>query len=193
MEIDRRTALKRLALIGLAPVLVGHDASADAVEPHEQPSVAFQILTPQQAAAELLRFRTVSYASVHASGRQDQATAWHNIQSAAAGYPANRSSYEGAPGGSVYLSGRMLRPLVQLARDGWRWRVSEFAGGSHSSGSRHYRGTAVDIDIIGDQGVSSSHFSYRRFMNACRAYGAIEVLGPGDAGHSTHVHAAWPD
>lgn len=150
-------------------------------------------LTPQQAAQHLIRFRTVTYAREHESGIPDQATAYHNIHDTAAGQPANRSTYGTAPGGSVRLSGRSLRALLALARDGYRFHVSEFAGGSHSASSRHYRGTAVDIARLGTLPVSSGNPAVRGFMQACRNYGAVELLGPGDAGHATHIHAAWQD
>jgi hypothetical protein len=29
-------------------------------------------------------------------------------------------------------------------------------------------------------------------MQRCHALGATQVLGPGDPGHATHVHCAWP-
>ena len=38
---------------------------------------------------------------------------------------------------------------------------------------------------------SASNPHVRAFMSRCRALGAIEVLGPGDAGHATHIHCAW--
>lgn len=151
------------------------------------------VLTPREAATHLLRFGTIDYAQRHVSGVSDQATAYHNVHDTANGQAAKRSAYQNAPGGSVRLSGTMLRAMLALARDGWRFKVSEFAGGSHSPNSRHYRGTAVDVERIGTLPVSSAHPSFRRFMQACRTYGAVELLGPGDANHDTHVHAAWPD
>ncbi|WP_240361053.1 hypothetical protein [Streptomyces clavuligerus] len=64
-------------------------------------------------------------------------------------------------------------------------------GGDHSANSRHYVGVALDINVI-----NGSHVGQRRphaaAMAACRALGRTEVLRPGDAGHSTHIHCAWP-
>ncbi|MFI2367611.1 hypothetical protein [Streptomyces sp. NPDC018833] len=31
----------------------------------------------------------------------------------------------------------------------------------------------------------------KKLMKACGSYGAKLVLGPGDSGHSTHVHCQW--
>ena len=55
------------------------------------------------------------------------------------------------------------------------------AGGDHSTNSKHYRGKAFDIDTINGVRVGSGA-AHSAFMAACRAYGADEVLGPGDAG-----------
>lgn len=154
-------------------------------------AAAHQVLTPAQAATQLLRFNTVDFATVHVSGVNDRATASWNIRDTANGYAATRSAYGTAPGGAVWLSGTMLRALLKLARDGWRFRVSEIAGGSHSVGSTHYAGISVDIDRIGTVPISASHPSYRRFLQACRTYGANEIYQPGDPGHDTHIHVGW--
>jgi len=86
----------------------------------------------------------------------------------------------------------MLRALYVLVQGGYSFRITEFAGGSHSSRSRHYAGIAFDIDTLNGRPVSAGHPDYRRFMRRCRELGATEVLGPGSRGHSTHLHVAWP-
>jgi hypothetical protein len=48
------------------------------------------------------------------------------------------------------------------------------------------------VDVINGKPVNSGNPHVRDFMKKCRDLGATQVLGPGDAGHSTHVHAAWP-
>ncbi len=135
--------------------------------------------------------RRISLATTHSSGVRDNANARQNIVDTANGGRARRSSYGTAPGGSVWLDVRMLRGLLTLSNS-WTFHVSEIAGGSHTAGSRHYAGVAADISVIGGRPVNSSNPYYRAFMARARALGATEVLGPGDAGHSTHVHIAWP-
>jgi hypothetical protein len=102
-----------------------------------------------------------------------------------------RSHYENAPGGSVYLNTRMLDGMLKLARS-YDMRVTSIAGGSHSPDSRHYAGIAFDIDEINGIRVSKSNPYYQSVMQKCRDLGATEVLGPGNKGHDTHVHCAWP-
>jgi hypothetical protein len=141
-------------------------------------------------ALDLLESGRVTFDDYHQSGVVDDATALRNIHQTAAGLPARRSSYGTAPGGSVYLSRPMLQGLWYIA-SAWRVRITEFAGGSHSATSYHYAGRALDIGSINGTPVSASNPHVARVMQSCRASGAIEVLGPGDAGHSTHIHCAW--
>ncbi|HEY1016878.1 MAG TPA: peptidoglycan-binding protein [Herpetosiphonaceae bacterium] len=133
----------------------------------------------------------ISLATFHTSGVSDSATARQNIIDTSNGGAARRSSYGGAPGGTVYLQTTLLNGMITLSNS-WSYSVSEIAGGSHSSNSRHYAGVAVDVNVINGTHVSSSHPSQSSFRSKCRSLGATEVLGPGDSGHSTHIHCAWP-
>ena len=130
-------------------------------------------------------------ARAHASGNQDNATAFDNIKDTAEGRAAHRSSYGNAPGGVVNLDPRMLRGMLDLA-ESFSFSVSEFCGGSHNTNSRHYAGCTADINTINGQHVGAGNPSAASFQQHCRELGATEVLGPGDAGHSTHIHAGWP-
>lgn len=126
------------------------------------------------------------------SGRNDGADSRSNIRAAANGQAAKRSSYGNAPGGSVKLDARMLQAMVILKQvNGYSFRVTSIVGGSHSRNSRHYRGASFDVDIINGQRVGANRTLARRFMQSCRDLGATEVLGPGNRGHSNHVHCAW--
>lgn len=74
------------------------------------------------------------------------------------------------------------------------YRVTAIVGCDHSSTSRHYRGLAVDIDYVNGTKISTStagRNAAAAIKNSCRAAGATEILGPGDAGHDGHVHCAW--
>jgi hypothetical protein len=143
------------------------------------------------AAQDLAGNNNVTLANSHVSGVVDGATARQNIDDTAAGGFAERSSYGNAPGGSVQLDTSLLDGLNALANL-YSFRVSEIAGGSHSQNSRHYAGVAADIDEINGVPVSSTHPDLAAFLDDARDLGATEVLGPGDPGHATHVHIAWP-
>ncbi len=147
----------------------------------------------RQELAEKIRDNSRIYLSTtHPSGVVDSANSRQNIIDTANGGMAKRSSYGTAPGGSVWLDPRMLDCMDKLEQVyGYSYSVSEIAGASHSSGSYHYSGTAVDIYTINGVGVSSSNPYWSTFNQRCRNMGSIESLGPGDAGHDTHVHNAW--
>ena len=173
------TALIAASLFGPAPASAAQTDAAAAAS------------TRASLAAQILRSHRISLATFHSSGFVDHATARQNIVDTASGKAARRSCYGGAPCGSVYLNVSMLRGMLAL-RNSYTFRVSEIAGGSHSPGSKHYAGKAVDVDIIDGQGVSAANPHFRGFMQRCRALGATEVLGPGDPGHATHIHCGWP-
>jgi zinc D-Ala-D-Ala carboxypeptidase len=141
-------------------------------------------------AKTILRSHRIALATTHPSGVRDNANARQNIVDTAEGRRAHRSCYGTAPCGSVYLNVSMLRGMAALRRS-FTFRVSEIAGGSHSPSSRHYAGKAFDVDVLDGQAVSASNPHVRTFMARCRALGAVEVLGPGDPGHATHLHCGW--
>ena len=143
-------------------------------------------------ATGLLKHRGVSLLDFHISRVEDEATAKDNLRQAARGRHAKRSYYGNGPGGAVELDVRMLRALMVLANEGYTFRITEFAGGSHSCNSRHYCGVGFDIDTLDGRKIGHGHPGYREFMARCKELGATEVLGPGSRGHSTHLHVAWP-
>jgi hypothetical protein len=147
--------------------------------------------TRAQLAATIRDSARISLWTRHDSGMIDSAYARTNIVDTANGGQARRSSYGNAPGGSVWLDTRLLSGMIALSQS-WSYSVSEIAGGSHSTTSRHYAGVAVDVASINGQTVSASHPNQSAFRARCRELGATEVLGPGDSGHSTHIHCAWP-
>lgn len=124
------------------------------------------------------------------SGVRDQASSLHTIQQAATGTSSLTSNYGHAHGRATNLDARMLDGMRSLA-DKYSFSVSSIAGGKHSDNSRHYAGLAFDVNSINGQKVNSSHPDYKAFMADARKLGATEVLGPGTAGHSGHVHVAW--
>lgn len=147
--------------------------------------------TRAQLAERILASPSITLATGHISGVTDLANARQNIEDTAAGLDARRSSYGTAPGGTVVLDRRLLAALLDLAAT-YTFSVVELCGGSHNANSRHYAGVAVDVGKINGRTVGAGHPDVRAFMQRCRALGATEVLGPGNAHHDHHVHAAWP-
>ncbi len=129
----------------------------------------------------------------HVGGQPDpSSTAYANIAYASVGYPAYTSWFGHAAGAAVYLDQNMLLAMVKLAVwHGYTFRVTAIAGGEHSANSAHYRGRAFDVDVISGTEVNAANPFVPDFKRICAAYGATQVLGPGDAGHGTHLHCAW--
>jgi hypothetical protein len=142
-------------------------------------------------AGGILSNANITLATTHVSGVKDDATARQNIEDTSIGRAASRSSYNTAPGGSVKLDIGLLTGILKLVET-YSFRISELAGGSHSRGSRHYDGVTVDVNVINGQHVGATHPGVPNFKRDCRSLGATEVLGPGDPGHDTHIHCAWP-
>jgi hypothetical protein len=113
-----------------------------------------------------------------------------NIRDIADSGIARGSCYGNAPCGTVLLSSTMLSAMQTIASI-YSFCVMAIAGGSPSVNSYYYTGRSFDVDVINGVGVNSSNSYYRAFMRRCRDLGAIEVLGPGDAGHSTHLHCTF--
>jgi hypothetical protein len=139
----------------------------------------------------VLNNANITLATTHVSKTVDNANARQNIVDTSNGVDASRSRYGNAPGGTVKLDIQMLTGLLKLAET-YTLSVSELAGGSHAAGSRHYDGVTVDVNFINGRHVGATHPDLANFKQACRDLGATEVLGPGNAGHDTHVHCAWP-
>lgn len=147
--------------------------------------------TVQQLAALVKRNGNITFSNNHVSGVIDQANARQNITDAAAGNDVNRSDYENAPGGQTELNKDMLTSMNDLGKD-YQYNVSEIAGGSHSVGSQHYGGNAFDVNTINGVGVSSTNPDVAGFKQGLNDNGSTLTLGPGNKGHSTHLHGQWP-
>lgn len=190
MKLKTNWSLTATLVLGLLLAVV---VSCSTSEPGSKGGLKrYRANSPEGLANSLLRNPNAEFANYHVSGRRDRATALDNIQQTAAGLPAARSSYGTAPGGVVRLDPQMLFAMNRLAREGYRFHVTSIAGSSHSRRSRHYLGTAFDINRINGVPVRAGSPYWREFIRKCKAMGATETLGPGDRGHSTHIHVAWP-
>ncbi len=67
--------------------------------------------------------------------------------------------------------------------------VTSTTGGKHVKNSYHYRNQAVDFVPAG--GMASMTKADVRQIFASRGIDVVELLGPGDKGHSDHFHVAW--
>ena len=95
------------------------DSAADEVWSELEPPTTHLTVDASEMTASLARriqqSPKIVLARAHASGIQDNATAFDNIKDTAEGRAAHRSSYGNAPGGVVNLDPRMLRGML-----GWR-------------------------------------------------------------------------
>ncbi|MEN3611840.1 hypothetical protein AAH979_20055 [Plantactinospora sp. ZYX-F-223] len=152
-------------------------------------------LPAHNPAAFIRDIPAIDLLTFHVGGQSDPtSTARQNIVDAAAGLPASTSDFSHVGRTSVNLDLDMLRGMLSLhLLDGFTFRVTAIAGSRHGANSRHYVGKAFDVDTINGTRVTTANPFNQAFKDACRAYGATEVLGPGDdADHATHVHCAWP-
>ncbi|WP_181796167.1 hypothetical protein [Streptomyces sp. WELS2] len=148
--------------------------------------------TRAATARQILRTSGISLAVAHQGGTHAGSTAKANITDTAGGKGALTSPWGHKPNRRVALDPGMLNGLLKLnTQYKYRIAVSEIVGGKHSATSRHYAGKAFDISHINGKHVGSGA-PHKALMAACRKLGATEVLGPGNAGHSRHVHCAWP-
>jgi hypothetical protein len=67
--------------------------------------------------------------------------------------------------------------------------ITSTTGGKHVANSYHYRNQAVDFVPSG--GMSSMTKADVRRIFESRGIQIVELLGPGDKGHSDHFHVAW--
>ncbi len=125
------------------------------------------------------------FLSRQVSGVNDGASARDNITATANGQPAKRSSYGNAPGGSINLDSRMLGALLAIHNQGYNiCPVTALAGGSHSKNSAHYRGTALDIDVVAGEKMSTINAR----VEICKQLGAKIAQYESD---TTHIHCQW--
>ncbi|MFF4289972.1 hypothetical protein ACFY0R_32385 [Streptomyces sp. NPDC001633] len=183
-------ALALTALLGTAAPASAASATTSAASASASASAS---AAPSRAALaqQILRTNGITLATTHVSRPHPASSARQNIVDTAHGKGALTSPWGDRPNRRVALDTRMLGGLLKLRTQyGYRIAVSEIVGGDHSTRSKHYAGLAFDITHINGRHVGSGA-PHRALMAACRKLGAREVLGPGNAGHSTHVHCGW--
>jgi hypothetical protein len=147
-----------------------------------------------QSATRILANSRIVPANVHVSKIVDGADAKSNLIDTKNGFEALRSDYENAPGERVALSQSLLNGIETLSLI-FSFSISEIAGGSHSVGSSHYDGVAVDINVVNGIPVRNmSESQVNQFRNGAFNAGAIKVYDPYHdpyGGHSSHFHISW--
>lgn len=161
-------------------VVVGGGVETGGTPTAEAKSTAAQILANSG---------NIILADNHQSGISDNATALKNVQDTAAGNAASRSSYQGAPGGTVALNPNMLAALLAIGKQ-YKINVSEIAGGSHSAdntGPRgHYGGNAFDITHVNGTLLAPGGQYVKALMDLCTSLGARQVID--ETATASHVH-----
>lgn len=179
--------------VRLQPALSPGEGGVDTSAPPQTVTGSTQQLGQQVLA--LHNSGKIILASNHASGNTDNANALQNIKDTSDGKTAQRSSYQDGslktPGGTTSIDPQVLQAIISLEAKFGKFTISEIAGGAHSNNSDHYTGRAFDVSQINGSGVNSSHPKFKDFMNECTRLGAKLVLGPGNTGHSTHIHCSW--
>ncbi|MGV3721273.1 MAG: hypothetical protein ACO1SX_10235 [Actinomycetota bacterium] len=155
------------------------------------PGIYAAPLSAAELARRILACPRIKLSTHHQSRVRDNATPDKQLAAIAQGQKAARSSYGSAPGGTVALDRRMLAGILGLAET-YTFSITEIAGGAHYADSRHYAGVAFDVVRINGAAVNATHPHWRAFLQKGRALGATETLGPGVAGHATHLHLGWP-
>ncbi|MEU6866372.1 hypothetical protein ABZ924_24465 [Streptomyces sp. NPDC046876] len=115
------------------------------------------------------------------------------MQDTAAGKAAVTSRYNDVGARRTQLDERMLNEVLQLATShGFRFNITEIAGGDQSSTSRHYAGTAFDTSVIDGTKVSGSNKVGRPVQAGLQGPGRHRDSRPRRPGQATPVHCAWP-
>lgn len=118
-----------------------------------------------------------------------------NIYTAASGLQVRAGN-----GRLICLQPNMLNGLHSLGGRFTDLIVTSMADGRHSARSNHYIGRAVDFGTVNGQFISDDvpgdgndtpTAKERALLDACRATGADEIIGPGQPGHDNHIHCAW--
>ncbi len=144
------------------------------LSPEQTASMASDELERAALANRILNNPRITLATFHPSGVADSAFAYDNIHDTGLGYPARRSHYGTAPGGSVYLSSQMLN-VILLLTEKYSFTITEIAGANHSSGSMHYSGIAFDIGTINGK-YATNGATARAFVADAKKYGATYTL-----------------
>ncbi len=147
------------------------------------------------SASNILANRNISPATVHTSKVVDNATAKQNLIDVSKGKKASTSNYGNAPGTTTVLNQKLLDGVEQLSKK-FSFSISEIAGGSHSVGSQHYYGNAIDVNYVNGEHVdklSMTDEEIINFRNAAYNAGATKVYDPLNepSHHNNHFHIQW--
>ncbi len=146
--------------------------------------------TAQELAKQILAMG--SKVALLGDASDPRSSAKQNILDTSNGQPAWTSARSQKGSVQVPLDSKMLAGIIAAADAAGRIQVNHLNGGRHSANSRHYKGKGFDIQVN-----PSEIQKNKLIMDACRAAGATELLGPPGTGysapadHKTHVHCGW--
>ena len=149
--------------------------------------------------AAVLSSSGITLNNFHPSGVRDNADPKKQVEAAAQGHEAERSSYGTAPGGSTCLSTRVADFLLKLGQQYGGVTVNSIAGADHSRGSSHYRGTTIDVGALKGRRLDDAEMA-QLVVNTCVLdMGGRAISNPGGrkiqntvnyGGHRTWVHCS---
>ena len=126
--------------------------------------------------------------------KRDYADARQNIIDTSNGINAKRSHYtdnpekrDCAPGGRIALSVNMLRAMLDLEKGFGKYTISAIAGGSHSNGSAHYKGTAFDVSSLGGSPTAAKGKQIYSYLTQ-KGYKVSKVNGYNSVLEGNHYH-----
>lgn len=140
-------------------------------------------------AKKILANKNITLWKRHSSGKKDNAYAYNNILDTANGKPASRSKYQGAPGGTVQLDPTLLKLILDLSAKYGKVTISEIAGGSHSKGSSHYKGIAIDVTYCGGKVSTAKGVEIYKYLTGL-GYKLSTVKSGTVYENSSHYHIA---
>lgn len=165
------------------------DIGADNAPPGPIPGgVTVPTGTAQDLAKQILNTSNIYFLP----DRDVRSSPKQNIIDTSNGLPATTSARSDVGVRQVPLDAKMLAGILAVSQVS-NITVNYIVGGDHSGNSRHYRGKGFDVHAS-----SGDVAKNKAMLDACRAAGATELIGPPgtgyatNPGHNTHIHCGWP-
>jgi len=163
----------------------------------KNPSTGAEPCPGKEIWSKVLSSNEITLNSFHPSGVVDNADPLSEVQAAAKGREAKRSSYGTAPGGTVCLLPRMGEFLLKLGSKYGGVVVNSIAGADHSYGSSHYKGTTIDVGQLKNRVLDDVEMAKLVVKTCVLEMGGSAISNPGGnriqhtanwGGHQTWVH-----
>jgi hypothetical protein len=165
------------------------DQAKDAVRVQSDPIARINKMYDDQVAA-LMKAKDAAVdqgRAVGAVSRQQFADIERNRQAALTAEQDRQKAAKATKRDQETLTASSVASMLRGALPGVH--VTSTTGGKHVANSYHYRNQAVDFVPSG--GMQSMTKADVRKIFESRGIDIVELLGPGDKGHSDHFHVAW--